>query len=171
MLKNTLLFITLLFTVNSFASNINKLTSDSSWNDINAANNIELKNTSIKVGNTRTSVFSVEYKDDMLYTLKPTIDGYYKRNDRGNHDNGSNKFIKTGESIKSGSITIQVPIYERKRINRDRDMQTLVGYKDYTQPLSRKIKVYKRERNGSNGNDRLVYLFEKDFSIPKKMNE
>lgn len=170
MLKKTLLLTTLLFTVNSFASNLNKLTPDSSWEEINAASNIELKNTSIKVGNTRTSIFSVEYKDDMLYTLKPTRDGYYKRNDRGNHDNGSNKFIKTGESIKSGSITIQVPIYERKRINRDRDMQTLVGYEDYTQPLSRKIKVYKRERVGSNGKDRLVYLFEKEFSVPEKIN-
>lgn len=156
-----------LLTFSAFA-NVNDLSENSSWEEIMNTRNIELKGDGIKVGGTNTSVFFVEEENGMLYTLKPTKDGYYKRVN-SSRDNDRKEWVQTGESIKSGNVTIQVPVYERKRINRDRDETKLVGYKDYTQPLTREIEVYEVVSRGGNKDDKQRLLFKKEFTVPSKM--
>lgn len=156
-----------LFTFSAFA-NVNKLSENSSWEEIMNTRNIELKGDGIRVGGLNTSVFFVEEENGVLYTLKPTRDGYYKRVS-SNRDNDRTEWVQTGESIKSGNVTIQVPVYETKRANRDRDTRELVGYRDYTQPLTREIEVYEVVSRGSDRNDKERLLFKKEFTIPSKM--
>lgn len=156
-----------LLTFSAFAD-VNELSEESSWEEIMNTRNIELKGDGIKVGETNTTIFFVEEENGMLYTLKPTKDGYYKRmNSR--KENDRTEWVETGESIKSGNVTIQVPIYERERISRDRDEIKLVGYKDYTQPLTREIEVYEVVSRDGDKDDKERLLFKKKFTVPAKM--
>lgn len=166
-MKKTLLTLTLsALSVGAFA-NVNDLSPDSTWEEINNTRNIELKNYGIKVGGLNTSVFFVEEENGMLYTKKPTKDGYYKLV-QSNRDNDRREWVETGESIKSGDVTIQIPQYDRKRINKDRDQLIFTGFKEYEQPLTRKIQVYEVVRN-SNDNERKRFLFEKEYTVEKRM--
>jgi hypothetical protein len=155
-------------TFSTMASNVNNLSPESSWEDIMSTRNIELKGDGIRVGNTNTSVFFVEEKNGILYTLKPTKDGFYKRVHSGG-ENDRQVWVEQGESIKSGDVTISSPQYDRKRINNDRDEMIFTGYKDYTQELTRTISVYEVIHRGSDKNDKERFLFKKEFTIPKKM--
>tara|TARA_Y100001960_G_scaffold194919_1_gene204092 strand:- start:52511 stop:53020 length:510 start_codon:yes stop_codon:yes gene_type:complete len=155
-------------TFSAMASNVNDLSSESSWEDILNTRNVELKGDAIRVGGINTSVFFVEEKDGVLYTLKPTKDGFYKRVHSG-RENDRQVWVDEGESIKSGNVTISVPQYERKRINSDRDQMIFTGYKDYTQELTRTIEVYEVVRRGGDKNDKERFLFKKEFTVPKKM--
>lgn len=155
-------------TFSAMASNVNDLSPESSWEDILNTRNVELKGDGIRVGGTNTSVFFVEEKDGVLYTLKPTKDGFYKRVHSGG-ENDRQVWVDQGESIKSGNVTISVPQYDRKRINSDRDQMILTGYKDYTQELTRTISVYEVVRRGSDKDDKERLLFKKEFTVPTKM--
>lgn len=165
MLTNAALSLTALSI--SVSASVNQLSEDSSWEEIRKNHNIEIKGDGIKVGSTNTSVFFVEEKDGKLYTLKPTKDGYYKRQRRGGEDH--QVWVDKGESIKSGDVTVNVPQYEKKRINKDRDQFTFVGYKKYEQPLTRELDVYEIVRGTGNSNDRERFLFKKEFVVPTKM--
>lgn len=134
------------------------LTPNSTWEEIRKDPDITIKNTWVRVGSINTNVFFVEQDGDMLYTKKPTSDGYYDK--KGNSDNF--EFVKTGESIKSGSVTISLPKY--KTVDDD---QIFLGREDYTQPLTRNLKVYRVFRQG-NENESEVFLFEKEYSIDHK---
>tara|TARA_Y100000588_G_scaffold112523_1_gene123351 strand:+ start:1385 stop:1894 length:510 start_codon:yes stop_codon:yes gene_type:complete len=155
-------------TFSSIANNIKDLSTESSWEDILKTKNIELKGDGIKVGSINTSVFFVEEKDGILYTLKPTKDGFYKRVNYGGDDDRQ-IWVSQGESIKSGNVTISIPQYDRKRVNSEHDQMIFTGYKDYTQELTRTIEVYEVVRRGGDKNDKERFLFKKEFTVPKKM--
>lgn len=166
-MKRTVLALALsTLSLTAFA-NVNNLSPESSWDEINKTRNIELRNYGIKVGNLNTSVFFVEEKDGVLFTKKPTRDGYYEFVN-SNRGNDRQKWVQTGESIKSGNVIIQVPQYETKRLSQDRDERILTGYKEYEQPLTRKIQVYE-VLHSSKDNERKRFLFEKEYTIDKKM--
>ena len=165
-LITTTIFATITFS--AMAKNVNDLSPDSSWDDILNTRNIEIKGDGIKVGGTNTSVFFVEEKEGMLYTLKPTKDGFYKQVNSGSK-NDRHVWVNEGESIKSGSVTVSIPQYEKKRINRDRDQMIFTGYKDYTQKLTRTIDVYEVVHRGGNKNNKERFLFRKEFSVPNKI--
>lgn len=156
-----------LLTFSAFAGNVNDLSKDSSWEDIMSHNNIQVRGDGIRVGSTNTSVFFVEEKDGVLYTLKPTRDGYYK-NVRSGGDNDRTVWVQTGESVKSGDVTISVPVYETKRINSEKDEQIVVGRKDYIQPLTRSIEVYEVKHSGNDKGAKERLLFTKEFTVPTK---
>jgi len=155
-------------TFSVMASNVNDLSSESSWEDILNTRNVELKGDAIRVGGTNTSVFFVEEKDGVLYTLKPTKDGFYKRVHSGG-ENERQVWVDEGESIKSGNVTVSIPQYDRKRVNSEHDQMIFTGYKDYTQELTRIIEVYEVVRRGGDKNDKERFLFKKEFTVPKKM--
>lgn len=156
-------------TTTAYASmnEVKKLSEESSWENILATQNIEVKGTWMRVGNTNTSIFFVEEENGILFTKKPTKDGYWKNTQNGG-DNDRTIFVETGESIKSGAVTIPIAQYERKRINSDKDHQIKVGYKDYEQPLTRKLDVYAVKEVGRDDNRQERYLFSKYYTVPKK---
>lgn len=147
--------------------NVNDLSPNSSWEDIQSAYNSEIKGTWVKVGNLNSSVFFVEEKNDKLFTKKPTKDGYWKNTRKGG-DNDRTEFVETGESIKSGPVTIPIAQYEYKRINSESGEQIKTGYKDYTQPLTRMLDVYAVNFTGNNDNRKERYLFSKEYTIHTK---
>ncbi len=167
--KLTLLSVALLsFTASSFgAANVNQLSEESSWDDILATSNIEVKGTWMRVGTTNTSVFFVEESNGTLFTKKETRDGYWEHVQTGG-DNDRTHFVETGESIKSGPVTIPLAQYERKRINSDKDDHIKVGYKDHEQPLTRKLDVYAVKETGRDDNRYSRYLFSKEYTVSKK---
>lgn len=167
MLKQTLIATTMIASTMSFAGT-HKLTADSSWDEILNHTNIDVRGDGIRVGNTNTTVFFVEQEGHLLHTKKPTTDGFYKDIRGGNRDSSGREFVKTGESIKTGEIIIHTPVYEFKRINRDRESRELVGYKHYVQPTTRMIDVYEVKEVGSNDNRSERFLFSKEYVIPKK---
>lgn len=150
----------------SAMANVNNLNESSSWTEIMSTPNIEVKGDGIKVGSTNTTVFFVEEQNGMLYTKKATKDGYYKPV-RSGGDNDRHVWVETGKSIKSGPVTISLPKYEMVRINKDRDETRLLGYEDYTQPLTRTIEVYEVKKGKNSDTERL--LFKKDFTVPSRM--
>lgn len=163
------LILSIMISTTAFAyTNTNKLSAESSWEDILSNPNVEVKGTWIRVGNINTSVFFVEEEGGILYTKKPTRDGYWKEVNSGS-DNDRREFIQTGESIKSGSVVTPIAQFETIRINRDRDKQIKVGYKDYDQPLTRKLKVYEIKEVGRDDNRQERFLFEKEFTVPTRI--
>lgn len=115
-----------------------------------------------------TSVFSVEEKEVFLYTIKETEDGHYEYR-KSSRKNKDRDYVVTGESIKKGSVVISTPVYEYKNMNKDNAEPKLVGCEDYTQKLTRILKVYQVEMKGSGKNLKETFLFEKEFTIPKKI--
>ncbi len=167
MIKQTFTTITLLcLSLSASAGNIKDLNETSSWEEIMNTKNIEITGDGIKVGNTNTTVFFVEESNGKLYTKKTTKNGFYKTI-RSGKDNETREWIDQGESIKTGNITIDIAQYERKRSNRDRDQQIFVGYKSYTQPLTRELNVYEVKQNSKN-NDKKRLLFKKEYTVSSK---
>ncbi|UJF19088.1 hypothetical protein L0B53_05775 [Vibrio sp. SS-MA-C1-2] len=154
----------LLITVASLSVNASdRLTSDSSWDEILSAKNIELGNQWVKLDSSSTDVFSVTASNGKLVTKTATEDGYYTRS-VGMSNDRPQQFVSTGFSVKEGSIEQTVSLYET--IHRGSDEKTrLIGQQQYTQPLTRTISVYEVVSRGSSDRPNKRLLFQKEYTI------
>lgn len=143
---------------------------NSSWDEILSTPNIDVTGDDILVGNTRTTVFNTVHDDTMIYTKTPTQNGYYDLSYVGS-DVGI-PFVPTDKSIKSGNISVQVPVYKYNYdfVGSNYGMTgEIVDYKTVEQPLKRTLRVYQAREPGQMGNVvSRKFLFEKEYTIPMK---
>ena len=170
-MKNlTVIASTIALSIASFgaaAQSADRLSAESSWDDIRAAHNITLSNHTVKVGNLRTSVFNVEHQGGELYTTFQSGD-YKLENSQGRVGMDSYGYSKVGYSQKSGPVDISLGEYKLVKTSMDDQDLIKTGERTYSQPLTRTIKVYNIKRN-SQGDFVRTYLFDKDFTIPAAM--